>query len=82
MRKTLASGSGSFDRDYTIGLWDAVTGKYKRVFTGYTAGVTSLAFSPDGETLASVCQDAIHLRDAVTGVHPANGSKTGKKMVC
>ena len=32
-------------------------------------GFTNLAFSPDGGTLASVCRDEIHLRDAVTGVH-------------
>ena len=32
---------------------DAVTGEHKRTLTGHTAGVMSIAFSPDSATLAS-----------------------------
>ena len=42
---------------------------YERVLTGYTSGVTSVAFSPDGGTLASASGGEIHLRDAITGIH-------------
>ena len=36
-----------------VRLWDAVTGQEKSVLTGHTGGVGSIAFSPDGSTLAS-----------------------------
>ena len=48
-------------------LWDAATGKQKRT-VGDTGWVHSIAFSPDGRTLASGIQD-IRLWDAVTGEH-------------
>ena len=49
-------------------LWDAVTGQEKSVLTGHTGGVGSIAFSPDGGTLASGSGDnTVHLWDAVTG---------------
>ena len=37
----------------TIHLWDVETGKDIRTFTGHTDDVDSLAFSPDGRSLAS-----------------------------
>jgi WD40 repeat protein len=47
--QTLASGS----QDKTIKLWHPATGKLLRTLTGHIAGVWSVAFSPDGQILAS-----------------------------
>ncbi len=75
--KTLASGSD----DNTIRLWHVDTGETERILTGHAGelegvdnghssveGVKSVAFSPDGETLASGGGDnVIHLWDIETG---------------
>jgi WD40 repeat protein len=60
--KTLALGGGGFDpqRGTTTGevrLWDVATGKERATFLGRTNLVRSLAFSPDGKTLASGSED-------------------------
>ena len=47
----MASGGN----DFTIRLWDAVTGAHQRTLTGHTSSVASVAFSPDEGTLASGC---------------------------
>ena len=71
---TLASGS----QGGTIHLWDATTGQHLRVLTpldvfGNAEIVNSIAFSPDGNTLASAGKSflsgIIHLWDATTGQH-------------
>ena len=75
--KTLASGSD----DNTIRLWDVDTGETEGILTGHAGefegvdngpsrveGVKSVAFSPDGKTLASGGGDnVIHLWDIGTG---------------
>ena len=75
--KTLASGSD----DNTVRLWRVDTGETERILTGHAGefegidngpssieGVKSVAFSPDGKTLASGGGDnVIHLWDMGTG---------------
>ena len=51
-----------------IVLLDAHTGKYVKILGGHTEDVGSLAFSPDGKTLASGSRDkTIRLWDVATG---------------
>ena len=58
--------------DHTVRLWDAVTGRQLRTFSGLSdglKGVTGLAFSPDGKQLAagSGRETALMLIDVETG---------------
>lgn len=63
---TLAGASN----DTAIYLWDARTGKQKRILTGIGASVTRVLFSPDGRTLASVSVNpSIDLWNLYTGEH-------------
>jgi len=58
------SGSG----DYTLKLWDVVTGKPMRTFEGHSGPVSSVAFSPTGRTALSGSQDrTLKLWDVGTG---------------
>ena len=63
--------SGSWDN--STHLWDVATGKQKKRFTGHNTqgipgGVTEVAFSPDGKTLAGGSWDpTIRLWDVSTG---------------
>ncbi len=50
----LASGC---DSDKTIKLWNLATGKLLQTLSGHSKGVTSVVFSPDGQTLISGSYD-------------------------
>lgn len=54
--------------DRTLGLWHVQTGELLMTFEGHTAQIWSVAFSPDGRTLASSSRDrTIKLWDVRTG---------------
>jgi WD40 repeat protein len=49
-------------------LWDVQTGGLRTTLAGHEQGVRAVAFSPDGEALASGCRDgAVRLWDVRTG---------------
>jgi WD40 repeat protein len=71
--KVLASGSADDtvhggEGVATIKLWDVSSGKNTATLTGHDARINSIAFSPDGKTLASASNDkTIKLWDIATG---------------
>ena len=52
----LAAAGGNAD-DFNIHLWDAASGQLMDTLSGHTDIIWGLAFSPDGEMLASVSRD-------------------------
>jgi WD40 repeat protein len=61
--KTLAAG-GTYG---TLQLWDMASGKLRASLTGLADEILSLAFSPDGASLASGSGGVVKLWDAHTG---------------
>ncbi|KAL8647548.1 MAG: hypothetical protein Q9210_005494, partial [Variospora velana] len=62
------TNSSSAAADATIRIWSTPTGKHLQTLTGHLAGISTLAWSPDGRTLASGSDDkSIRLWDVVTG---------------
>jgi dipeptidyl aminopeptidase/acylaminoacyl peptidase len=64
--KTLATGT----RDRTVRLWDAASGRERRLLGRQVGEVWSVVFAPDGKTLASggPSDGTVHLWDMETGV--------------
>ena len=61
----------SGERQDTVWLWDTTTGKHIRTLTGHLNNITCLAFSPDGQLLASGSEDeTVLLWDLKNGKHP------------
>src|SRR5581483_9353863 len=53
--------------DDTIRLWDAASGKHLQTLAGHSEMSNGMAWSPDGEYLASSDDKTIHLWDAASG---------------
>jgi len=80
--KTLATGGGGYDAKTDtqrgeVTLWDVATGKEKVILKGHPGGVGSVAFSPDGKTVAGVTgppdrdHGEVRLWDVATGKEKA-----------
>jgi WD40 repeat protein len=76
--RTLASGGcdergiGGVCTGVPIRLWDVGSGGQVALLQGHKGGVTSVAYSPDGHTLASGSwDDTVQLWDVVSGAQTA-----------
>ncbi len=56
------------EKDDTVRLWDAETGKHKATLTGHTDSIYSVSFSPDNTMIASASSDnTVRLWNVNTG---------------
>lgn len=77
-------GSATGAKDTTIRLWETRSGQLLRNLNGHLGTVWSIAFSPDGKTLASVSEDTtLRLWDVSTGreVHKLEGHTAAVRAV-
>lgn len=73
--KTLASAGGRWEDEMRSGkppddllrFWDVRTGKEVLTLGGHVGGIRAVAYSPDGQIVASGDQKMIHLWEAATG---------------
>jgi WD40 repeat protein/serine/threonine protein kinase len=56
--RLIATSEGFGDTEYAIRVWETRTGKLAGVFSGHKQSIASIAFSPDGKTLASSSEDS------------------------
>jgi WD40 repeat protein len=55
--RLLASAEGPFSSDYSVWVYETVTGRVIKKLAGHSGSVTGLAFSPSGRHLVSVSDD-------------------------
>ena len=56
--RLIATSEGFGDTEYAIRVWDTRNARLAGVFTGHKQSIASIAFSPDGKTLASSSEDS------------------------
>ena len=75
--KMLASFASDAANDYAVTIWDVPTARELFTLKGHASGVTSVAFSPDGQRLASGSfDDTVRIWDLATGKELFNSRAT------
>jgi WD40 repeat protein len=68
--KLATTGSDNWGGDNTVRVWDVATGKELRPRDGHGSPISSIAFSPTGNNIATAGRDgAVHLWKASSGKH-------------